>query len=109
MLEESHKALKASKASLKHIIVFSDGDPSPPSAELMQKIVGDRITVSTVLIAGHVGPQTMIAIAEQGRGRFYNVTSPSMLPQIFIKETAVILKSAIYESHSSRRSGRQAN
>lgn len=97
VLEESHKALKASKASLKHIIVFSDGDPSPPSAELMQKIVGDRITVSTVLIAGHVGPQTMIAIAEQGRGRFYNVTSPSMLPQIFIKETAVILKSAIYE------------
>lgn len=97
VLEESHKALQKSKASLKHIIVFSDGDPAAPSAELMQKIVGDRITVSTVLIAGHVGPQTMISIAEQGRGRFYNVTSPSMLPQIFIKETAVILKSAIYE------------
>lgn len=97
VLEESHKALKNSKASLKHIIVFSDGDPAPPSAELMQKIVADRITVSTVLIAGHVGPQTMISIAEQGRGRFYNVTTPAMLPQIFIKETAVILKSAIYE------------
>ena len=27
VLEESHKALKKSKASLKHIIVFSDGDP----------------------------------------------------------------------------------
>lgn len=97
VLEESHAALKRSKASLKHIIVFSDGDPAAPSTELMQKMVGDRITVSTVLIAGHVGPQTMISIAEQGRGRFYNVTSPAMLPQIFIKETAVILKSAIYE------------
>ncbi len=97
VLEESQKALQKSKASLKHIIVFSDGDPAPPSAELMQKMVANRITVSTVLIAGHVGPQTMITIAEQGRGRFYNVTSPSMLPQIFIKETAVILKSAIYE------------
>ncbi len=97
VLEESYKALKKSKASLKHIIVFSDGDPAPPSAALMQQIVADRITVSTVLIAGHVGPQTMMSIAEQGRGRFYNVTSPSMLPQIFIKETAVILKSAIYE------------
>ncbi len=97
VLEESHKALQKSKASLKHIIVFSDGDPAPPSAELMQKIVADRITVSTVLIAGHVGPDTMISIAEKGRGRFYNVTSPAMLPQIFIKETAVILKSAIYE------------
>jgi hypothetical protein len=39
----------------------------------------------------------MISIADQGRGRFYNVTSPADLPQIFIKETAVILKSAIYE------------
>ena len=36
-------------------------------------------------------------IAENGRGRFYDVRSPNDLPQIFIKETAVILKSAIYE------------
>src|SRR5438874_7163613 len=63
----------------------------------MQSIVGDRITVSTVLIAGHAGPDTMISIAEQGHGRFYDVRSPDQLPQIFIKEAAVILKSAIYE------------
>jgi uncharacterized membrane protein len=97
VLEESHKALQKSKASLKHIIVFSDGDPAPPSPELMQRIVADRITVSTVWIAGHVGSETMVWIADHGRGRFYDVRSPSQLPQIFIKETAVILKSAIYE------------
>jgi Ca-activated chloride channel family protein len=97
VMQMSHEALKKSRASLKHVIVFSDGDPAAPSAELMQQIVNDRITVSTVLIAGHVGPETMIQIADQGRGRFHNVTSPAMLPQIFIKETAVILKSAIYE------------
>jgi len=39
----------------------------------------------------------MMWIADHGKARFYNVTSPSDLPQIFIKETAVILKSAIYE------------
>ena len=97
VLEEAHKALKKSKASLKHVIVFSDGDPAKPTPELMAQMVQDRITVSTVLIAGHVGPETMMEIAAQGRGRFYNVTSPAMLPQIFIKETSVILKSAIYE------------
>src|SRR5262249_40281313 len=75
----------------------SDGDPGAPSQQLMQAIVGDRITVSTIQISGHVGPDQMIWIAEQGKGRFYNVTSPNDLPQIFIKETAVILKSAIYE------------
>jgi uncharacterized membrane protein len=90
-------ALKSSTANLKHIIVFSDGDPAAPSLATMQAIVGDRITLSTVLISGHSGPETMIQMAEQGKGRFYNVTSPNMLPQIFLKETAVILKSAIYE------------
>ncbi len=97
ILEMSQQALKKSTANLKHIIVFSDGDPGAPSPQLMQSIVGDRITVSTILISGHVGPETMIWIADHGKGRFYNVTSPSDLPQIFIKETAVILKSAIYE------------
>src|SRR4029077_2257798 len=71
--------------------------PGAPRPALMQAIVGDHITVSTVLISGHAGPDTMISIADQGKGRFYNVSSPDELPQIFIKETAVILKSAIYE------------
>jgi uncharacterized membrane protein len=97
VLEQAHDALKKSKASLKHIIVFSDGDPGAPTDQLMQQIVGDRITVSTVLISGHFGPETMMRMADLGKGRFYPVTSPADLPQIFIKETAVILKSAISE------------
>jgi uncharacterized membrane protein len=97
ILQESHNALAKSTSNLKHIIVFSDGDPGAPSAELMAKIVEDKITVSTVLISGHSPPDTMIWMADHGKGRFYNVSSPDDLPQIFIKETAVILKSAIYE------------
>ena len=97
VIQQAHQALQKSTANLKHIIVFSDGDPGAPTAELMQAIVGDRITVSTVLISGHSPPDTMEWMAEQGKGRFYNVNSPDDLPQIFIKETAVILKSAIYE------------
>jgi uncharacterized membrane protein len=97
VLSMAHQGLKESRASLKHMIVFSDGDPGPPTPELMRSIVGDRITVSSVLIAGHAGPEIMIALADQGRGRFYHVTSPGQLPQVFIKEAAVILKSAISE------------
>ena len=93
----NYPGLKDSKANLKHIIVFSDGDPAPPSDDLMNAIVNDRITVSTVLISGHAGPETMIRMADQGRGRFYNVSDPSQLPQIFLKEAMVILKSAIFE------------
>jgi uncharacterized membrane protein len=89
--------LVKSTASLKHIIVFSDGDPSAASTPLMESITGAKITVSTVMIGAHVAPGTMIRMAEQGRGRFYDVQSTAQLPQIFIKETAVILKSAIVE------------
>jgi hypothetical protein len=63
----------------------------------MRSIVQARITASSVLIAGHAGPEIMIRIADQGNGRFHNVTTADDLPQIFLKETAVILKSAIYE------------
>ena len=94
---QAHEALKKSRASLKHIIVFSDGDPAPPSDELMAQVVADRVTLSTVLISGHAGPETMIKMADLGKGRFHNVTSVAELPQIFIKETTVVLKSAIYE------------
>jgi uncharacterized membrane protein len=97
IISMAHEALKKSTSNLKHIIIFSDGDPGAPNQATMQAIVGDRITVSTVLISGHAGPDTMIWMADQGKGRFYDVTSPDDLPQIFLKETAVILKSAIYE------------
>jgi hypothetical protein len=39
----------------------------------------------------------MTWMADIGGGRFYDVRSPQQLPQIFIKEAAVILKSAIFE------------
>ncbi len=91
------QGLKSSTAHLKHIIVFSDGDPGEPSAKLMQDIVDNKITVSTVLISGHAGPERMQKIAALGHGRFYDVQNPAQLPQIFIKEAAVILKSAIFE------------
>ncbi len=97
VMGRAYEALKKSNASLKHMIIFSDGDPFPPRQELMNDIVAAKITASSVLISGHAGPQTMQFIADAGRGRFHNVVSPNDLPQIFIKETMVILKSAIYE------------
>jgi uncharacterized membrane protein len=96
----ANEALQQSSANLKHMIVFSDGDPGAPSQELMQDIAGARITVSTVMIGGHVAPQTMQWIADMGNGRFYDVdlNAAGQLPQIFLKESAVILKSAIFEN-----------
>jgi uncharacterized membrane protein len=96
-MAQAHSALQKSTANLKHMVVFSDGDPTAPSAGLLQGIVSDRITISSVMIGGHVEPSTMIEMAQKGRGRFYDVRSPAQLPQIFVKESAVILKAAIIE------------
>lgn len=96
-MQKVFDALKKSTANLKHMIVFSDGDPSAPSTAFMNELRAAKITVSTVMIGGHVNPDTMVRIAELGNGRFYDIQSPANLPQIFIKEAAVILKSAIFE------------
>lgn len=93
----AYQDLKKSTANLKHLIVFSDGDPNAPTDALMKDLVAARVTISTVMIGGHVQPTTMERMATQGGGRFYDVKSAAMLPQIFIKEAAVILKSAIFE------------
>ena len=96
-MQDAYDALKASKANLKHMVVFSDGDPGPPTTTLVQSIVNDKITISTVMIGGHVAPDTMSYLAAMGHGRFWDVSSASDLPQIFLKEAAVILKAAIFE------------
>jgi Ca-activated chloride channel family protein len=97
LMQMGHDALAKSTANLKHMIVFSDGDPNAPTDQLMRDLTGIKVTVSTVMIGGHVQPTTMERIAGLGNGRFYDVQSPAQLPQIFIKEAAVILKSAIFE------------
>jgi uncharacterized membrane protein len=84
-------------ANLKHMIVFSDGDPGAPTKSLVADIVKEKITISTVMIGGHVAPDTMSWLAAGGHGRSGPVDSASDLPQIFIKEASVILKSAIFE------------
>ncbi len=97
LMQMAYQDLSKSTANLKHLIIFSDGDPNAPKPTLMKNIVDARITVSTVMIGGHVQPTTMERMAAEGGGRFYDVKSAAVLPQIFIKEASVILKSAISE------------
>jgi Ca-activated chloride channel family protein len=96
-MQMAYDALLKSTASLKHLIVFSDGDPAAPQPSLVHDIVTHRITISTVMIGGHVAPDTMSWLATEGHGRFWAVDAATDLPQIFIKEASVILKSAIFE------------
>ena len=98
-LQMAHKGLKGVHAASKHIVVISDADPSGPSKAIVDAIVADKISISTVAIGPHGSSDIakMRTIAKAAMGRFYLVTDPSMLPQIFIKEAATIQRSMVIE------------
>lgn len=94
----------AKEAAVKHIIVISDGDPSPPTPELMAQIRKDKITVSTIAVFPHGGGTgTLESMAKIGKGQFYNVKSPAEIPRIFLKEAQRVLKPAIIEERFTPR------
>jgi uncharacterized membrane protein len=86
----------AKEASVKHIIVISDGDPSPPSPELMAQLRKAKITMSCVAVFPH-GSNNLPPMAKVGGGEYYNVRSPAEIPRIFLKEAQRVLKPAIIE------------
>ncbi len=95
-------ALKASDASAKHVIIISDGDPSPPPGALLQSFRDNNISITTVAMfphSGNGGPETqlMSSIAQLTGGRYYLPQNPNLLPSIFIKEATTLRRSAIQE------------
>jgi uncharacterized membrane protein len=94
------QGLTGVSAAQRHAIIISDGDPSPPSAKLLQDYVDNSVTVTTVMVGGHGTPMDkarMKAVATKTGGEFYDVKNPKQLPQIFIKEAQFVSRSLIQE------------
>ncbi|MCP4641287.1 MAG: VWA domain-containing protein [bacterium] len=98
-LTMAYKALANCDASVKRVVMISDGDPAAPSTGLLKKLNEAKISVSTVCINPHrPNDQHMLSwVAERTGGNFYFVTNPQNLPQIFTKEAAVVKRSLLYE------------
>lgn len=90
-------ALKASDASVKHVVVISDGDPSPPTPQTVQGYVDAKITMSMIAINPHGGQDVSImqSIAAATGGRYYFPQDPGQLPSIFIKEAKTLKRSML--------------
>jgi uncharacterized membrane protein len=92
-------ALQRSTAAAKHVVIISDGDPQPPSPQLLSDFAVSKISVSTVAISPHT-PQDLLVmqrIAGATGGRYYNPATPEELPAIFIKEATTLRRSLIQE------------
>ena len=86
-VEQAYLALRTAKARAKHVVLLSDGRSYPDDYEaLVTKMVGARITVSTVAVGPSADPELLRNIARWGKGRAYQVADAKELPQIFVKE-----------------------
>jgi uncharacterized membrane protein len=91
-------------AMTKHIVIISDGDPTPPTSSVIGQLVQSKITVTAVLTAAHgndPGAQSVMRnLALKTKGRFYNVTNPRALPRIYQKEARTISRPLIFEQQT---------
>lgn len=104
-LQAAYNKLKDCDAAQKHVIVISDGDPRPPTAQLLSQCKQAGITCTGVAVFPHspADVQSLLRVAQATGGRFYNVTDPQQLPQIFIKEAQVVRRALIIEETFSPR------
>lgn len=92
--------LQNSDASVKHMIIISDGDPTMPPGNLLQQFAAAQIKITTVTVFPHGGVngpevQLMKSIANVTGGNHYLPQNPKQLPEIFIKEATTLRRSAI--------------
>lgn len=87
-------------AAIKHMIIISDGDPSPPTARIVNALVQAKVTVSTVAVGTHgpAGSKVMADLAADTGGKYYAVQNPNALPKIFQKEARRVARPLIYET-----------
>ena len=90
---------KLDAASIKHMIVISDGDPAPPSQTTLQAFKDLGAKVSTVAVGTHgpAGSSVLSRIAKFTGGKYYRVVNPNALPRIFQKETMRIARPLVKE------------
>ncbi|HEY4232583.1 MAG TPA: VWA domain-containing protein [Lacipirellulaceae bacterium] len=86
-------------AAIKHMIVISDGDPSPPTAATMAALKAGQVKVTTVAVGSHglLGSQLMQDIATQTGGKYYVVNNANALPKIYQREARRIARPLVYE------------
>lgn len=102
-IEAAHAELARSPASVRHVIILTDGETMGDPMEGMAHAIAlqrDGITLSTISIGDFANDQLLVHLAQLGGGNWYNVRSKdsfAVLPKIFIKEAQTIRRSLIWE------------
>ena len=91
--------LSRTPAAIKHCVIVSDGDPSPPNPSTIQAFIDNYITISTVAVASHglTESKRLREIAEATGGKYYSVSDGRALPRIFQREARRVSRPLVYE------------
>ncbi len=86
-------------AAVKHMIVISDGDPSPPRQATLSRLKSLGVKITTVAVGTHGPPGStpLQRIASFTGGKYYVVRNPNALPRIYQKEARRVARPLLVE------------
>ncbi len=81
-------AFNSVPASIKHMIIISDGDPTPAFPATVNLFVQAGIKITTVAVGTHGAPGStpLQSLAAATGGQYYLVKDPKVLPKIYQRE-----------------------
>ncbi len=90
---------KVPDAAIRHMIVISDGDPTPPTKAVVAGLVNTKVTVTTVAVGSHgpAGNVELNNLATATGGKYYKVNQAKALPRIFQREARRVARPLIFE------------
>ncbi len=90
-------AFNSVPASVKHMIVISDGDPSPPFPATVNLYVQAGVKITTVAIGTHGPPGStpLQSLAAATGGQYYVVKDPKVLPRIYQREARRVARPVV--------------
>ncbi len=96
---------QTNRPAVKHMIIISDGDPSPPSRATLNQFKQLSVKITTVAVGAHgtVGTQTMRNIAEITGGKYYVVRNANALPRIYQREARRVARPLVKDLDPPQR------
>ncbi|MGC4105715.1 MAG: VWA domain-containing protein [Thermomicrobiales bacterium] len=103
-VRRGYEALRRVNASIKHMIVLTDGQTEGTGyATLAARMRRENITTSTVAVGTDAAKTLLVDIAGRGGGKYYQAINPRVLPRIFTRETRRVVRPLVFEDANGLR------
>ncbi len=100
-LRQAYEAIQKVNASLKHVIVLTDGQtPKDNYASLVTSMRQQGVTTTGVAVGPDADRMLLADIGRRGGGKFYHVLSPKAIPRIFMREARRVALPLVFEDRS---------